>query len=259
MEPVDPDIITVDGEHPGSASLDARGPERLQKILSACGVASRRGAERMILDGRVTVNGTVADIGRSAAFGTDVIEVDGVKLMPGGEPVYIMLNKPRGYITTVKDERGRKTVMELVSVSGAAVYPAGRLDKDSEGLLLLTNDGGFAKIVTHPSGNKTKTYEVNVRGNISGAVSLLRSPMIIDSHPVQANSAVVSKRSGSGGVLRISIHEGRNRQIRKMCAKCGLEVEKLKRVAVGPLELGSLKPGEWRYLTGDEVRELISG
>ena len=232
-------------------------PERLQKILSAHGLASRRGAERLILDGRVCVNGIPASLGQSARFGLDSICVDGVELEPRGDLVYIMLNKPRGFLTTVSDDRGRCTVMDLVADSGAKVYPVGRLDMDSEGLLLLTNDGDFAEVVAHPSFIKVKIYEVNVRGDVSGALEVLRRPMSIDGHSVHADRVDIVDRSRRGAVLRVSIHEGRNRQIRKMCANCGLEVESLKRVAVGPLELGELGSGKWRFLTSDEVRELM--
>ena len=231
-------------------------PARLQKILSAHGAASRREAERMIQDGRVTVNGITAVIGQSAQYGRDEILVDGIPLEPGEEPVYIMLNKPRGYITTRNDERGRMTVMSLVHDADAKLYPVGRLDMDSEGLLLMTNDGNFAAVVAHPSYEKRKTYEVHVRGNASAALSALRCPIEIDSHTVQAASVDILKRTGNFTVLRMTINEGRNRQIRKMCAQCGLEVHSLKRVSIGTLELGSLKSGHWRHLTEDEVRSL---
>ena len=232
-------------------------PERLQKILSAHGAASRRGAERIILEGRVTVNGITASLGQSAIFESDVIEVDGVRVGPRGAAAYIMLNKPRGYITTVSDDRGRKTVMDLVSGAGVKVYPVGRLDMDSEGLLLLTNDGSFAETVAHPSYNKLKTYEVYVRGDVSAALPILRLPITVDSHSVHADSVAVTEHKGRAAVLRVTIHEGRNRQIRKMCAACGLEVGALKRVAIGALELGGLESGQWRFLTEDEVQALI--
>jgi len=232
------------------------GPERLQKILSAHGVASRREAEILIQSGRVTVNGVSAHIGQCAEFGRDEIAVDGSVLIPRGELLYIMLHKPRGYVTTRSDERSRKTVMDLIADIGSRVYPVGRLDIDSEGLLLLTNDGEFANAVAHPSHGKEKTYEVRVRGDAAGAVNLLCDPIRIDSHVVQAASVKLVHRFDYGGLLRISIAEGRNRQIRKMCASCGLEVLSLRRVSVGTLELGSLKPGEWRYLTSAEVQSM---
>ena len=228
-------------------------PERIQKILSAHGAASRREAEKMIEDGRITVNGIAARLGQRAEFGRDEIAVDGVPLRPGDGPVYIMLNKPRGYVTTVKDERGRKTVTELVSGAGIKVYPVGRLDMDSEGLLLMTNDGEFANAVMHPSFNKAKTYEVHVSGEIDRVLELLRRPMEIDSHVVSADRAELIKRTADVGVLHITIHEGRNRQIRKMCALCGLKIRLLRRVSIGPLELGTLKIGQWRYLTEEEA------
>ena len=248
-----------DGFSMDDVVMGSEAPARLQKILSAHGVASRREAERMILDGRVTVNGSAATLGQSARFGLDDILVDGAPIEPVKELVYIMLNKPRGYVTTRRDERGRKTVMSLVSDAGASVYPVGRLDMDSEGLLLLTNDGRFADAVTHPSFNKAKTYEARVRGETSRAAEALRRPMEIDSHTVQAASAEVLERAGGGATIRITVFEGRNRQIRKMCAVCGLEVLSLRRVSVGGLELGSLEPGKWRRLTEDEVRSLIEG
>ena len=253
MGNADPDLEPDDG-----GRLETPRLERLQKILSAHGVISRRGAEQMIKDRRVSVNGVTAELGQRALAGRDMIEVDGAPLEPRREKIYIMLNKPRGYITTANDERGRKTVMELVADAGAKVYPVGRLDMDSEGLLLLTNDGDFAETVAHPSHNKLKTYEVYVRGKVKEAADLLRSPMMIGSHTVRADSVDIVKGSVSSALLRITIHEGRNRQIRKMCANCRLEVESLRRVAVGSLELGPLDPGKWRHLTNTEVRLLLT-
>lgn len=229
---------------------------RLQKILSAHGVASRREAERLIRDGRVTVNGNPATPGQSAQYGYDEIAVDGAPLGPAEEPVYIMLNKPRGYITTVSDDRGRPTVMSLVTDAGVKLYPVGRLDMDSEGLLLLTNDGDFAEAVAHPSGGKVKTYEVTARGYTASALAALNRPMVIDTRSIRAASAELMERAGDAAKLRIAIHEGRNRQIRKMCAVCGLKVQSLKRVAIGALVLGLLETGQWRRLTEDEVLSL---
>ena len=230
--------------------------ERIQKILSANGVASRREAERLIREGRVTVGGVPAIIGQRARFCVDEISVDNVPLAAVKPLVYIALNKPCGYVSTVRDDMGRKTIIDLVSDAGIHVYPVGRLDMDSEGLLLLTNDGKFANAVAHPSFNITKTYEVKVRGDADGAASLLRDPMEIDSHLVQAVSVHLQKRFDGGGILEVVIREGRNRQIRKMCALCGLRVLALKRTAIGDLTLGSLSSGKWRYLTDEEVREL---
>ena len=232
-------------------------PERIQKILSTYGVASRREAERMIKDGRITVNGMRAEIGQSARPGIDVIAVDGVPASPGGDFVYIALNKPRGYVTTVSDERGRQTVLCLVADVGVRVYPVGRLDLDSEGLLLLTSDGQFANAVMHPSNNITKTYEAHVIGNAAEAAVIMRRPMKIDSHVIHAVSVELIERTKNGGVLSITINEGRNRQVRKMCALCGLKVRLLRRVSIGTVTLGSLETGKWRYLTEVERRSLM--
>ena len=167
-----------------------------------------------------------------------------------------MLNKPRGYLTTVRDDRGRKTVMDLLTGLSTRVYPVGRLDMYSEGLLLLTNDGGFANNVIHPSFSKHKIYEAEVRGDINKAIDLLGRPVVIDNRAVRACKVKLINKTADGGVLRISIIEGRNRQIRKMCTACGVTVKALKRIAVGSLELGNLEPGKWRYLTEEEVRAL---
>ena len=230
-----------------------RKPERLQKIISAYGAASRRVAEKMISEGRVTVNGITAKTGQSAVFGIDVIAVDGEPLTEKNDRVYIMLNKPGGYLTTVSDDRGRKTVMELVADAGVRVYPVGRLDCDTEGLLLFTNDGAFANAMAHPSGNKIKTYRARVRGDAAKAAKLLTEPVIIDRYTVHALHAEVISLTTDGGVIEIAVAEGRNRQIRKMCAVCGVSVCELKRTSVGTLELGSLESGQWRYLTLEEV------
>jgi len=230
--------------------------ERLQKILSANGIASRREAEKMILQGRVAINGVQAMLGQSAQLGLDVICVDGVKLITGYKPVYVMLNKPRGYITTVNDDKNRKTVMSLVQDVNTRIYPIGRLDMNTEGLLLFTNDGEFANTVAHPSNNKLKTYEVKVRGDVHEAVRLMRLPIEIGDCTVQAKKVIISKTTDDGGILVISISEGRNRQIHKMCIACGLIVQSLKRLSIGTLKLGSLKSGKWRYLTEEEVASL---
>ncbi|MCL1920321.1 MAG: rRNA pseudouridine synthase, partial [Kiritimatiellaeota bacterium] len=227
-----------------------------QKILSAHAVSSRRAAEELIREGRVTVNGYTAGIGDTADDELDAICVDGRTLPKAEEPVYIMLNKPRGYITSKSDNRGRLTVMQLMSGAGAAVYPVGRLDMESEGLLIMTNDGQFANAVMHPSFNKAKTYEVSVSGDIGNAVKLMRRPMHIGPHTVKAASVKIMKKTGDSAVLSISINEGRNRQIRKMCAQSGLTATSLKRVSIGDLKLGALKPGEWRYLEKEEIEKL---
>jgi len=233
-------------------------PQRISKILSANGIASRRGAERLILDGRVYVNGVCANIGQSADLGIDEISVDGTPIAKSENPVYIMLNKPCGYLTTVSDDRGRKTVMGLISDVGTRVYPIGRLDMQSDGLLLFTNDGAFANKVMHPSFNKQKTYEISVRGDVSNALPKLKMPMLIDAHEVRAKSVTLIRKTDGGGILSISIGEGRNKQVRKMCESCGLHIKTLTRVAIGALELGSLEPGKWRHLTLKE-RRLLHG
>ena len=230
--------------------------ERLQKLISAAGLASRRAAEEMILAGRVTVNGTVAELGRRADPAADEIRVDGRPLPTQGEKVYIMLNKPRGYVTTLRDDRGRSTVAELVRDAGVRVFPVGRLDYDSDGLLLLTNDGAFANALTHPSREVDKTYRTAVMGDVEAALPKLRGPMEIDGYAIRP-ARVERMRED---LLEITIHEGRNRQVRKMCAAAGLRVRRLTRVSEGPLRLGSLAPGKWRYLDENEisaVRNLI--
>jgi len=242
-------------ESPGGP--DSCRPERLQKILSSHGIASRRNAEQMIRDGRVSLNGATATIGQSACPGVDDITVDGFPLSPKEGLLYIALNKPRGYVTTMSDERGRKTVVDLVSGVGSRVYPAGRLDIETEGLLLLTNDGLFANAVTHPSHRIVKTYEAHVVGDAAGAAKRLKSPIEIDSYTVCASSVDLAERTESGGILIITINEGRNRQIRKMCQFCDLEVTLLRRISIGPVTIGPLKAGQWRYLTEDERKSLM--
>ena len=226
--------------------------ERLQKILSARGIASRRKAEELIADGLVAVNGVTAKVGDKADPEKDIITVNGARLPEMGSLVYIMLHKPRGYITSMSDEKGRPTVRDLTETVGTRVYPIGRLDWDSEGLLLMTNDGEFANHVAHPSGNKDKTYIVTVRGDAERSLSKPRSPMMIDGYRITPAEVEMT----APGTLIITIHEGRNRQIRKMCEAVGLEVLTLKRIAVGPVTLGELRSGEWRYLTPEEIESL---
>lgn len=226
--------------------------ERLQKILSARGLASRRGAEELISAGRVTVNGAAAKLGDSADPNKDIIIVDGQPLNDEPEKVYIMLNKPRGYVTTLSDEKGRKTAASLVADCGKRVHPVGRLDMDSEGLLLFTNDGELTNRLTHPSYEKEKTYIVNVEGQLGDNVAKLREPMLIDGY--MTSGAKVSRVAD--GRLKITIREGRNRQVRKMCAQVGLRVLRLIRVSEDGLELGKLPKGKWRYLEPWELERL---
>ncbi len=229
--------------------------ERLQKILSARGVASRRAAEEMIQAGRVTVNGVIALLGQSADPNTDEICLDGKPLPSQGTHVYIMLHKPRGYLTTLSDERGRKSVADLVNC-GTRVYPVGRLDYDSEGLLLLTNDGAFANRLMHPRQEVDKTYQVWVTGYHEAAPALLSRPIELDGRPIRKPAVKLLWADGSKAKFLITIHEGRNRQVRRMCEAAGMKVTRLRRIAEGKLQLGDLPLGKWRYLTDNEVNNL---
>ena len=226
--------------------------ERLQKLISAAGIASRRQAEQMIADGRVTVNGMAAQLGQTADPETDQIHVDGQPIARPEETRCLMLNKPRGYVTTLRDEKGRPTVAALVSGVGTRVYPIGRLDLNSDGLLLMTNDGALANAVMHPKNEVRKVYRTSVSGDTASALPILRAPMELDGYRIRP--AEVSDLGN--GVLEITIHEGRNRQIRRMCAAAGLKVRRLTRIAEGPLQLGDLRPGAWRDLTEEEMKQL---
>ena len=230
--------------------------ERLQKLLSAAGVCSRRTAETYLTAGRVTVNGQTARLGQRADPDRDEILVDGRPLTPRAKPVYILLNKPRGYVTTLSDERGRKTVAELVADCGARVYPVGRLDLDSEGLLLLTNDGDWAQHLLHPSHEVEKTYHVSVFGPVAGAAARLAAMTDLEGEPIRPARVEVLRQTARTAVLAVTIHEGKNRQIRRMCARCGLTVKRLRRVQEGPLKLGNLPSGKWRDLSENEVEAL---
>ncbi|MCF0137836.1 MAG: rRNA pseudouridine synthase [Oscillospiraceae bacterium] len=229
--------------------------ERLQKIISSSGYASRRAGEELIRAGRVTVNGNVASLGDMADPDTDIVAVDGVSLTAVSRRTYIMLNKPRGYVTTMSDEKGRKCVAELVRDVGARVYPVGRLDMYSEGLLIMTDDGDFANRLMHPSGVESKTYHAYISGECSDeALRLLRSPLVIDGYKISPAKVTVLSRDPNGALLEICIHEGRNRQIRKMCEAAGIKLIRLRRVAEANFVLGSLKTGHWRHLTREELQ-----
>ncbi len=231
---------------------------RLQKYLSMCAVASRRKAEELIAQGKVKVNGKVAQIGDKVSPRHDTVTVSGKKITAGRKNIYIMLNKPRGFITTMDDEMGRKCVAELVSDVGARVYPVGRLDKDSEGLLLMTNDGEFANLMTHPSKHIPKIYRVTVRPNVTEEMlTAFSTGMEIDGRITAPADARIIEKQENRVVLEIVLYEGRNRQIRKMCESLGLEVARLKRTSMGSLKLGMLHPGKWRELTEDEVHKLM--
>ena len=230
--------------------------ERLQKILSGRGVASRRAAEKMIADGRITVNGRVALLGESADPDIDEILLDGRALPSPSGNVYILLHKPRGYVTTVSDDRGRKTVMELVQDCPARVYPVGRLDMDSEGLLLLTNDGEFANALMHPRHNVDKTYEVWVTGYHQAAAALLARPISLDGYTIRKPDVKLFWEDGGKAKFLVTIHEGRNRQVRRMCEAADMQVTRLRRISEGNLKLGDLPLGKWRYLTDEEKNVL---
>lgn len=234
--------------------------ERIQKIISARGVASRRQAEALIQEGRVTCNGLVCTLGQTADPDVDIIMIDGKPLPNAGERIYILLHKPRGYVTTLSDEKGRKNAAELVKDCGVRVYPVGRLDMDSEGLLLFTNDGEFANHLMHPRHEVEKTYKVTVTGYSFEALEKLKLPVILDGYTIRAPKVQVVKRPASAGdkaVLFVTIHEGRNRQVRRMCAMAGMEVTRLIRIREGSLALGELPCGKWRYLSREELESLL--
>ena len=231
--------------------------ERLQKLLSAHGITSRRGAEAYLTAGRVTVNGRTAQVGDKADPERDDIQVDGIPLASKGERTYLMLHKPRGYVTTLSDERGRRTAAELVAGCGARVWPVGRLDLDSEGLLLFTDDGALTQRLLHPSHEVEKEYLVWVSGNVNKALPILSAPMTLDGERLAP--ARVRRGRDSGGVhqLSVTICQGKNRQVRRMCAQAGLEVLRLKRIREGTLPLDrGLKAGQWRPLTREELLAL---
>lgn len=233
--------------------------ERIQKILSSRGVASRRKAEQLITQGRVSCNGNVCHLGESADPQVDVILVDGKPLPSQSEYVYIMLHKPKGYVTTLSDEKGRKNAAQLVSDCGVRVYPVGRLDMDSEGLLLFTNDGDFANRLMHPKHQVDKTYVVTVTGYTEEAFTRLKQPVVLDGYTIRKPDVIyldAAPERADKVRLQITIHEGRNRQVRRMCAIAGMQVRRLIRVSEGAVQLGRLPVGKWRYLTDEELDNL---
>lgn len=233
--------------------------ERLQKLIASAGLCARRTAEEWIAAGRVCVNGAVASLGDRADPETDTVTVDGAPLPGKPGAVYLMLNKPRGYVTTLSDEYGRRTAAELVADCGVRVYPVGRLDRDSEGLLLFTNDGELAQRLLHPRHQVDKVYLVTVRGDIRGAAERLMAITQLDGEPIApAQAAEVSRHEGQA-VLRVTIHQGKNRQVRRMCAQIGLHVVRLQRIQEDSLLLGDLPAGKWRYLTDQELQGLKGG
>lgn len=224
------------------------------------GVASRRKSEDLIRAGKVKVNGHVAEIGMKINPRKDLVTVGKQKLtnVKNRKMVYVILNKPRGYVTTVSDELGRKTVMDLLPDFGCRIYPVGRLDKDSEGLLLLTNDGSFTNCMTHPSHEYAKVYRVTVRPAINDDILFnLRNGIEIDGRMTAPCEVTVLTEEENRVVLEFILHEGRNRQIRKMCESQGLEVARLKRISIGPVKLGMLKQGDYRELTEQDVKKLL--
>ncbi len=231
---------------------------RLQKLLSERGISSRRGAEELIREGKVKVNGHTAQLGEKVDDHQDIVTVRGKKLGKAPMPVYLMLNKPRGYVTTLQDEQGRKCVADLVHDAGTRVYPVGRLDRESEGLLLMTNDGDFANAITHPSQHVPKVYRVSLRGAVSeDSLRALNQGLEIEGRHTAPARVTVMQTVPERTVVEVVLTDGRNREIRRMCEAAELEVLRLRRIAIGPVRLGGLKTGDWRHLTADEVRRLL--
>lgn len=234
--------------------------ERLQKILSAAGICSRRKAEEYISSGRVTINGRIAVLGDRADLARDTVALDGKTVSHSGGPASVlMLYKPRGVVTTLSDEKGRRTVADLIADYPARLWPVGRLDMDSEGLLLLTDDGDLTHALIHPSHEIEKEYRVWISGFRPGVLDALSRPMMLDGQQLRPARVTLHRRESDPdkAVLSLIIHEGKNRQIRRMCAACGLTVTRLKRVREGPLVLDpSLRPGQWRTLSRTELSDL---
>ena len=230
---------------------------RIQKYLADCGVCSRRAAETAVSGGLVTVNGEPAGIGQKIDPETDLVCYEGRRVLPqSAQKHYVMLNKPRGVVCTAKDEKGRTPVTDLVKPVGVRLYPVGRLDMDSDGLLLLTDDGDFANRLTHPRHEIPKIYEVTFRAPLTGAqIEALSAPMELDGYPLLP----VGVRQLLPDKLELTLWEGRNRQIRRMCELVGLKIARLSRVAVGKVRLGSLPAGKWRFLSAEEVQYLLKG
>lgn len=232
---------------------------RLQKHLSECGIASRRKAEELIAAGKVKINGHIAEIGSKVDPKRDKVTVRGRAVVPVNEKVYIMLNKPRGFVTTMSDELGRKTVSDLVADAGARIFPVGRLDRDSEGLLIMTNDGDFANKLTHPSSHVNKTYRVTVKGAAEEEQLLkMKEGILLDGRKTLPCDCFVAERKPDRTVLIFVLNEGRNRQIRRMCEAVGLEVLRLKRTEIAGVKLGMLPQGKWRPLNEREMRRLTN-
>lgn len=234
--------------------------ERIQKVMAEQGLCSRRAAEQIILEGRVKINGHPARLGDKMDVNRDTMMIDGerIRLVKKQEYHYLMLHKPRGFVTTTSDERGRKTVMDLLADYPVRVFPVGRLDKDSEGLLLLTNDGAFANLMMHPSHGVSKLYRVTVhpRADEGQVVALSKGVTLDDGTTTQPAVVNVVVDEPGRTVLEMTIKEGKNRQIRRMCEAVGLEVVRLRRSAMGAVKLGMLQPGQYRELSKSEVAAL---
>ncbi len=230
---------------------------RLQKHLSQCGIASRRKAEELITQGKVRVNGRIASLGDKVDPKRDKVSVNGKTAVTVNEKVYIMLHKPRGFVTTMKDEQDRKCVNDLVKNVGVKVFPVGRLDRNSEGLLIMTNDGELANQLTHPSSYVNKTYRVTVKGEVSEEkIEKMASGILLDGRKTLPCDVFIIERKEDRTVLGFIIHEGRNRQIRRMCEAVGLDVLRLKRTEIAGVKLGMLKQGDWRNLNDRELNRL---
>lgn len=230
---------------------------KLQKYVSDCGLMSRRSAEQHIAAGHFKINGSVAKVGDRVVPGRDVVLYMGRPLMRSTKKVVIALNKPRGYVTTMSDELGRADITSLYSDLGMRLYPVGRLDKDSQGLLLCTNDGELANRLMHPSGHYQKVYRVTVAGKVTNMqADMLRSMRRLDDEPIAPVGVEIIERGESSSLLRMTLTQGKNRQIRRMCGHVGLDITKLERISVGPITLGSLPEGKWRHLTAQERHSL---
>lgn len=230
--------------------------DRIQKILAARGVASRRKAEEMIKAGRVCCNGRICRLGESADPDKDAITIDGMLLPDANKKVYLMLYKPRGFVTTLSDEKGRKNAAQLIDC-GCRVYPVGRLDMDSEGLLLFTNDGDFAYALMHPKHEVQKTYRVIVTGYTAEKLAQLKLPVTLDGYTIRTPEVFLEREEKGNASILVTIHEGRNRQVRRMCAMAGMTVRRLIRISEGSITLGTLEKGAWRYLTEKEIESLL--
>lgn len=232
---------------------------RLQKYLSECGIASRRKAEEYIEAGRVKVNGRPAKLGDRVDPKRDKVMFAGRRVVGQKKKMYIMLHKPRGYVTTLSDEKGRKCVSDLVADAGVRLFPVGRLDRDSEGLLLMTNDGEFANLLTHPSRHVSKVYRVTVRGQVTEEqLDQMAAGILLDGEKTRPCEVHVISKGEDRTVLHFTLYQGKNRQIRRMCEAVGLTVIRLKRTMIAGVKLGMLKPGKWRELNEKEIRHLTS-